>query len=465
MLDNGLVLDALSEMVTLSSYGNTKNLLITAIETRGHLDEEAMKLAFRQAAEEYPSFRSCIREVRERRVFRLMRQFRPDLPVQVIFSDLRAGDTSMPVLDRYLAHAATRLDRDWNLFEEPPAELHVAKISEDHHVVAPVIHHVAADAGVASEFGRQFLANYHRIVTGAEPEWAESTPAVSTSKKRPVKQIHVPWTKFFSDGKKAFAQLMARPTLPRGNGSRDDLRQFHVKRVLSVEDSARLGQAASLYRASLVDLLSAAANLAVDRWNHARNLPAGMLTTAISVNMAGRFDGMDRPNNSAQLFFRSLPEERTDESAFVRSISLHRIRQLRKQLDFTFFSDVSRMNASVRLLPFPLRRRVVDFLTKQHQYSVGITLLGIIWPEMKNGKPTGGTRFFRTGNLEITDVHGVGYKLLSSTRLLFIAYWFRNKFNIVLGASACLLTRAEAEEFADLVVNNLLTYTERIQGR
>ncbi len=465
MLDEALALDALSEMVTLSSYGNTKNLLVTAIETRGHLDEEALKLAVQQAAEKFPQIRSCIREAREKRMFRLMRQFRPDLPLQVIVSDLQADGSSVPVLDRYLEHAAPRLDRNWNLFEELPAELHVAKIAKDHHVIAPVIHHVAADAGVASEFGREFLANYHRIVTGQEPEWAESTPAVSTSKKRPVKKIQVPWTKFFADGKKAIAKLLEKPTLPQGTGRRDDLREFHVKRVLSVEDSARLSQAASLFRASPVDLLSAAANLAVDRWNQARNLPAGMLTTAISVNMKGRFQGMDRPNNSAQLFLKSLPEDREDESAFVRSISLHRIRQLRKQLDYTFFSDVSRMNASVRLLPFPARRRVVDFLTKQHQYSVGITLLGIIWPEFKNGRPTGGTRFFRTGDLEITDVHGVGYKLLSSTRLLFIAYGFRNRFNIVLGASACLFTRAEAEAFMDVVVDGLLTYTKKIQDK
>ncbi len=388
------VLDALSEMVTLSSYGNTKNLLVTAIETRGHLDEDAMKRAVQQAAEKFPQIRSCIREVREKRMFRLLRQFRPDLPLQVIVSDLQAGDPSIPPLTRYLEHAAPRLDRNWNLFEELPAELHVAKISEDHHVIAPVIHHVAADAGVASEFGREFLANYHRIMTGGEPEWAESTPAISTSQKRPVKQKQVSWTKYFSDGKKAIAQLIERPTLPQGNGSRDDLRQFHVKRVLSVEDTSRLGQAASFYRASLVDLLSAAANLAVDRWNQARNLPAGMLTTAISVNMKGRFQGMDRPNNSAQLFLKSLPEERADESAFVRSISLHRIRQLRKQLDFSFFSDVSRMNASVRLLPFPLRRRVVDFLTKQHQYSVGITLLGIIWPEIEERKAHRGNKIY-----------------------------------------------------------------------
>ena len=37
-------LDALSEMMALSSYGNTKNILVTAVETKGLLDEEAVVL-------------------------------------------------------------------------------------------------------------------------------------------------------------------------------------------------------------------------------------------------------------------------------------------------------------------------------------------------------------------------------------------------------------------------------------
>ena len=47
-------LDALSEMMALSSYGNTKNLLITAIEVSGPLDKEAFKLAMQRATRSFP---------------------------------------------------------------------------------------------------------------------------------------------------------------------------------------------------------------------------------------------------------------------------------------------------------------------------------------------------------------------------------------------------------------------------
>jgi hypothetical protein len=461
---NEPTLDALSEMVALSSYGNTKNLLVTAIETRGPLDREAMERAFQEAGEQFPQMKSCLKETRDRGMFRLERRFQPDLPLQVIYADLERGHESVPVLDLYLNHMAPRLDRDWNLFEELPAEFHFLRLSENHHVLAPVIHHVAADAGVASEFGRQCLANYHRLVTGSEPEWGGGTPALSTSSKKRVVQKAAPWTKLFSDGRKAIANLMERPTLPLGNGVGNDLRQFHVKRVLSPEDSALLAQTAARHRASLVDLLTAAANVAIDRWNGQRNQPPGKLTTAVSVNMKGRFQGMDRPNNSAQMYFKSLPEQRTDPAEFLRSIGLQRIKQLRRQLDLTFFEDVSRMNASVRLLPFPLRRKVVHFLTNRHQFSTGVTLIGVVWPVFKNGRATGETSFTRAGDLDITDVHGIGYKLLSSTRLLFIAYGFNSRLNIMLAVSACLFTREEADAFLDVTIDNLLTYANNIHA-
>ena len=50
-------LDALSEMMALSSYGNTKNILVTAVEVKGPLDEEAMTLAIRAGCKGFPSTR------------------------------------------------------------------------------------------------------------------------------------------------------------------------------------------------------------------------------------------------------------------------------------------------------------------------------------------------------------------------------------------------------------------------
>ena len=118
------------------------------------------------------------------------------------------------------------------------------------------------------------------------------------------------------------------------------------------------------------------------------------------------------------------------------------------------------MTAAFRLLPFGLRSRIVHSLMQKHQFSVAITMLGVIWPAFKNGKPTVDTCLTQTGNLSVSTVHGIGYKLLSNTHLLFIVYFFRNRLNIVLAASACLFTREESEAFMDLMLTNLLDYSK-----
>jgi hypothetical protein len=126
-------------------------------------------------------------------------------------------------------------------------------------------------------------------------------------------------------------------------------------------------------------------------------------------------------------------------------------------MDFKFYTDISRMNAVLRPFPFGTRSRIVNFIMNRHQFSMAITLLGVIWPETRNGKPTANTCFTRSGDLTLSEVYGVGYKLMSSTHLLLIVYVFSNQLNFVLHASGCLFTREETEAFMDLIMENLLS--------
>ncbi len=144
-------LNPLSEMLALSSYGNTKNILVTVVETSGPLDEEAIKLAAQKTAEKFPRVRSCIKEVRNKGKRRFAWEYRQDLPVQIFSSDIENTNSNAPLLQRLIDHLAPRLDRRWDLFREPPIEFHFVRVAKDHHILGPVLHHVAADAGTASE--------------------------------------------------------------------------------------------------------------------------------------------------------------------------------------------------------------------------------------------------------------------------------------------------------------------------
>jgi hypothetical protein len=455
MADTSLPLDALSEMLALSSYGNTKNILMTAVEARGVLDLAALKLAVSQLPQDFPEIMTSIKEVKHWGRYYVRREYRPDFTIPVIFSDLQIEESST-VFSCLMDHLAPRLDEHWDLFNNPALKYHIVRVAEDHHVIAQIAHHAGADAGTAAEIGRKLFERYDEILKGQAPEWACQPHAISTSQKRMVQVKKPSFKEILSNVRDTLGHFGEKATLPEGKGSPQDPRQHHVKRKLSVEQTLAVTRPSAGRSSSLVDLLVVCTNTAIDRWNKDRDKLPGVLTTSMSVNMKGRFRAFNTVNNSGLIFFRSQPEERRDPTAFAKSLALSRIKQFRRQMDFKFYRDITRMNTALRPFPFPTRSKIVNFIMNKHQFSMAITLLGVVWPETRNGKPTANTCFTHSGDLTLSEVHGVGYKLLSSTHLLLIVYVFHNQLNFVLHASACLFTREEAESFMDLIMENLL---------
>jgi hypothetical protein len=284
---------------------------------------------------------------------------------------------------------------------------------------------------------------------------------MSTARKRQVRAKQAKWTDLPSEARHVIGNLFQRPVLPAGSGASDDSRQHHVKREFSSEETQRLISTAGQHGVSLIDLLVACSNLAIDKWNQDRGIARGMLNTSMTMNMKGRFKEVNAENNSALLFFRSEPQNRDNAREFIRTLSLQRIKQFRNQMDLKFFRDVARMNASVSFLPFGPRRRIVNFLTQKHQFSIGITLLGVLWPAFNNGKPTTDSCITQVADMTLLDVYGTGYKLLSSTHLLVIVYFFRNRLNLCFAASATHFTREESEAFIDLMMAKLFDWSQQ----
>ncbi|MDQ7784463.1 MAG: condensation domain-containing protein [Desulfomonilaceae bacterium] len=465
MLESPARLDPRSEMLVLATYGDTRNVVLTAIEVMGPFDVDAGWVAIERASREFPQVMSCIREIKVRGRYYLVWDRRSDLPLSRIFTELPRGLRSEPLLEALLKHLAPWLDRDWNLFEETAARIHFVRVSPDHHVLISAFHHVASDAGTASEFGRSFLAHYHQIVTGRHAEWAQEAHAISSSSKRRVKIRQPNWRERLASVRQTIDNIFEKPTLPVGTGRSEDSGQHLNKRVLSEEVTEKIARSSTANGVSFIDLLTACANLAIDRWNESRNVKRGILTTSMTVNTRGRYVDHNQPNNSSVIFFKSFPEERTDTRKFSRSLALTRIKHFRNQMDLKYMHDIERMMNLIRLFPFKLRRRIVHRVVNRHQFSIGVTLLGVLWPKMKNGKPTAETVFKECGNVTVSEVHGIGYKLLSSTRVVLIVYAFRNKMNLILASHACLFTRQEAEEFLDLIVKNLVDRAEPESSR
>ncbi len=422
------------------------------------MDEPAIRLAAQWAAKDYPQFVSRIKEVREGLKFYLTWDRDPEqqLPVRII--DVPNFNQDASVFDNFLTQVGPALDRERDLFQETPAEIYIVRISKDHYILAPLIHHIAADAGTASEFGRDALARYHEILTGEKPDWSFEKHTISSTRKRMVRVKSENWRNAISQLRDAAKNIFEKAVLPLGQGFRHDFTQHHIKRILSVSETEMLSNLSLKNGVSLIDVLVASTNLAIDEWNRQRNLSPGFLTTSMSVNMKGRFRNFQGGNNSALIFFKFGPEEREDLHTFARSIASTRIKYFRKQMDFGFFQSVSRMTSSLRMFPFRIRRRIAGFLINRHKFSMAVTLLGVVWPKIENGKLTAETCLTRAGDLTMMEVHGIGYKLLSNTPILLIVYVFKNRLNFVLAAAGSLFTREESELFMDLIMKNTLEY-------
>jgi hypothetical protein len=452
-------LDPLSEMLALSARGNSKNVIVIGVELQGHVEIELMVEATHRAVKAYPHFQTCLREVKERGGYFLYREPRPDLEFPVFVHSMEETPASQSPMDAVLSRMAPRLDREWNLLQELPAECHCFLFSDDFYVICPVMHHSAGDAGTAAEFGREILFTYHELLTGQKLGASCYQQGMSTAQKRMARPRKKTWKDLFFSARNSLTPVFTRSSLPEGTGAADDRRQHQTKRILSQEETERIMKASQARGASLIDALAASTALAVDIWNHDRGVPPGVLTTSISVNMRGRRQELDTANNSGLLYFRSTPEQRQDADQFARLISAGRISQFRKHMDLEFYENVVRMNAALRRLPYEAKRRIVHYISNKHQVSVAVTLLGVIWPEEKNGRPTANSCLIQVGEAEALQVYGIGYKLLSITHLLLIVYFFRNKLNLTLAASACLFTREEAEAFLDLIQQQLLQRT------
>jgi len=449
-------LDPNSEMIALTSFANTKNLLVTAFEIKGPFDESLLKPSVMRALEGFPQLLSCLKETRKKGRHYLYWQPRPDVEFPTIISDLRDYQASVPILDTVLNHLTPRLDRDWDLFEEPPGEIHLLRISHDHYVAVAIAHHAAFDAATASEFGRQCFLQYRELLTGVRSDFpGMMTHGLSTSRKRTVKVRVRKWEDIIHTGRLAIKPLFSKPPLPAGTGIQTDKKQYHIKRLLSVKETARLTMSTQKSGGNFIDVLIASSNMAIAKWNTLRNVETGNVTTALTMNIRGRYASLDHWNNVSALFFESNSNERKDPKKLIHSLSIERIKQFRKQMDLKHYKNVARMISWASLLPFNIRRRVVGRITQKHQCSIAITLLGVVWPEMKNGKPTLDSYPTSVDETLVTEVYGTGYKHLTSTPLVLIVYSFLNRLNLVLAASGSLFSRTEAEGFMDLFMRVL----------
>jgi hypothetical protein len=180
-------LDVLSELMVVNSFRNVKNLIMMAVEAMGPFEEEAFRLAVREVSHAYPTLTGTLREFREGARLFLFREDHPDLEIPVTLSEVTRPAGPEGSFNAIIDHLRSRMDRQWDLWHEPPLEINVMRFQPEYSLLVFIFHHVAADAGMASRIISEMLGRYDAEVNGRSSEWQAIPYVLSTSKKRASK--------------------------------------------------------------------------------------------------------------------------------------------------------------------------------------------------------------------------------------------------------------------------------------
>ena len=448
-------LDVMSEIMVVSSFRNAKNIVLIAAEAKGPFDEQTFRLAVKEVSEKFPTLTGTLRELRQGPRLILFRENHPDLEVPVMVSDVSRPSGPEGSFEVIMDYLRPRLDRQWDLWREPPLEIHILRFQPEYFLLVFLFHHSGADGAMALKILSEMMGRYDALVNGGPSEWQSISYVFSTSKKKASKSSKPSWKHLVRQLIRDLKYRKERSAEPGGTGKADELTEQQALRIFPAEDVEKMKANVAEAGIHLVDHIVVCANQALDEWNANRNVSPGTNTSVITVNMRERFGGEDEKNYSSTIFFRSTPQQRKNLTDFARSVAEGRKKQLSANVDLIVRRFIAMGAAFFTMFPFAIRRRAASYFFRSRKFSIAVGFLGVIWPELKEGRFSEDSVLTCAGHFEIIDILGSGYKLSGNAQINLYAYIYRKQLHLVLAVPGSLLTREETESFMDLLAGTV----------
>jgi hypothetical protein len=324
-----------------------------------------------------------------------------------------------------------------------------------------VSHHASLDGWALSGFLKAILETYHRIVTGRDDLAHTRVRYASTLKEEPVPVSgsalkHA----LFALGKGTSA--LEPGAVPVGEGRLESSAEHWVKLILSPEETDLTVRAASQKPLAFVDIVSAALIRSVDVWNDEQGLPRRIAKIGVPVQMRGRHGPMDASVNISFILVTSPPEDRHCVRRLAASLAQSRETQFRLAADVRTACAGDALLNFFRLFPLNLRRRMTHGFWQLPFAPMLVSSFGVLWP--LQGRPGDSKRsaFTNAGDLEVSEVHILGYKHAPKSPVRLLAFTFRGRLNVVLWTSNRLLAPHEARRFSGILRNQLITVADHL---
>ena len=453
-------LDPTSEILLAWERDGFPQTAWSAFSFKGSCDVTALQTALQNKLSLRPVFQSHL--VARTRTFLQTYQWRiADDPCPLEVTDLRDTEKRPDDMEQWLEQRlAPTLKRNWrDLATAYPVRFILLLLPENYGFFVIVWHHAAIDGGGLYDFLRDLFSEYHRLVKGKDPEWARVAGLHAQAGN--IEEVRPPrWGSFF---KEAITQMIKYPphdpaqviSSPSASSGRNMIRHYIDDPVLQ----KALRERARRDGGTFSDLCLAAAKLALQEWNEGRGKPPRVMHHWLAVNQRlrqARTQTSMQSNPLIAVDIPSLPADRKDPQALLRHVINRRVRMLDGGFDVALHRVANGIMRAGRIMPISIRYPAVR-LIMDHKLSFFLSNLGVVWPRIENGKPTGETAVRYVGDMELVDVlSSIGATFNNPIGLILRTFQGRLCFTFTIGRHR--ISDGDAQAFTRLVVDKVMRY-------
>lgn len=453
-------LDSTSEMILVWERDGFPQMNWSAFSFKGSCDIAALQIALQNQLDLRPIFHSHL-VVQTRGFFQTYQWRLVDEPCPLEVTDLRDMGKQPDDMEQWIQQTMTPfINRNQHdLAQAYPVRFLLLLLPDNVGFFVMVWHHAATDGGGLYDFLRDLFSEYHRLVTGKDAEWAHVSGLHAQAGK--ILEVRPPRRGYFF--KEAIHQLIQY----RAHGPAQMISSSSTssgRNIIRYCFDDPLLQKALRERArhdggTISDLCLAAAKLALQEWNEDRGKPPQVMNHWLAVNQRLRQAKMQTSTQSNPLIavnIPSMPEDRKDPQALLRYVIDYRTRVLDGGFDVALHRLTKGLIQAGRIMPIRIRYPVLRLLM-DHKISFLLSNIGVVWPRIENGKPTGETAIRHIGDMELLDVHtSVGATFNNPMGL--IVRTFLGRLCFMFTVSRHRVSDADAQGFTRLVVDKVMRY-------
>lgn len=442
-------LDDLSADLIRGESGATSLATLTNLTLAGDADIDALVECFVELQAERPETRSLLVEKARGSGWSWKAEPEPKAPLVV---DLSGTDATSGADSVVIDAVYDRGRRPRDLTCERPFRASIVTLSGDRLVLAFETHHALGDAAYVLGMIADLLARYHRRVEGIPAPWSAVAPShnvMSASAPRIASRLEL--VRYLRRIEAEFPG--SRTAAVAGERSDQPAQVLGQATIDDREVTGLLRARARAAGATLTDLMTASAMVAVCEWNEERAADAEVQRFGLAVSRRTAEDSR-HGNRLSGLLVGCTRDEIADPSRLVVSLARQRRSAHDAGIDLRLMTMARRLKAVSRHFPggrFPL----VKADGVRSRLTMTLSNPGIMWPEVVDGRPTGSTAIDHAGGLRLVG-HAALIGVGSALRPALIVATLDGRLMISVVSDQLIHRESEAGELAEAIRANTL---------